>query len=98
MTEGAVAAVAATTPRIAAAALAAIRVDYEPLPAVLDIDTAMAPDAPLDHVRLALQLVHFLAEFVKCETLIGYVALQSLLESPGTLLDFFHMLFNAIEG
>ncbi|MBP9034136.1 MAG: xanthine dehydrogenase family protein molybdopterin-binding subunit, partial [Pseudomonadales bacterium] len=45
----AVAAVAATTPRIAAQALAAIRVDYEPLPAVLDLDAAQAPDAPLLH-------------------------------------------------
>ena len=48
----AVAAVAATTPRIAAAALAAIRVDYEPLPAVLDLDAAMAPDAPLLHADM----------------------------------------------
>jgi len=45
----AVAAVAATTPRIAAAALAAIRVDYEPLTPVLDLDAAQAPDAPLLH-------------------------------------------------
>ena len=48
----AVAAVAATTPRIAAAALAAIRVDYEALPAVLDIDAAIAPDAPLLHADM----------------------------------------------
>ena len=49
----AVAAVAATTPEIAARALDAIVVDYEPLPAVLDLAHAVAPDAPIlhDHVR-----------------------------------------------
>jgi len=44
-----VAAVAATTPRIAEEALAAIRVEYEPLPLVLDVLDAMKPDAPLLH-------------------------------------------------
>ncbi len=49
----AVAAVAATSPRIAEEALALIEVDYEPLPHVLDIRAAMAPDAPIlhDHIR-----------------------------------------------
>lgn len=42
----AVAAVAATTTTIAEEALRAIKVEYEPLPAVLDIDSAMAEDAP----------------------------------------------------
>jgi CO/xanthine dehydrogenase Mo-binding subunit len=45
----AVAAVAAMTRRQADAALAAIRVDYQPLPAVFDLDAAMRPDAPLLH-------------------------------------------------
>ena len=47
-----VAAVAAVDPHVAEAALALIDVDYEPLPAVLDIASAMAPDAPVlhDHV------------------------------------------------
>ncbi len=44
-----VAAVAATTPEAAEAALAAIEVRYEPLPAVLDAEAAMAPGAPLVH-------------------------------------------------
>jgi CO/xanthine dehydrogenase Mo-binding subunit len=44
-----VAAVAATTPEAADAALAAIEVVYEPLPSVLDLDTALAPGAPLIH-------------------------------------------------
>ena len=43
----AVAAVAAATPQLAEQALAAIRVDYEVLTPVLDLDAAMAPDAPL---------------------------------------------------
>ncbi len=43
----AVAAVAASSPRLAEAALEAIEVEYEPLPVVLDVDAAMAPDAPL---------------------------------------------------
>ena len=44
-----VAAVAATTPEAAEAALAAIEVVYEPLPAVLDLEAAFAPGAPLVH-------------------------------------------------
>jgi xanthine dehydrogenase molybdenum-binding subunit len=47
-----VAAVAAVDPHIAEAALALIDVEYEPLPAVVGIGAAMAPDAPVlhDHV------------------------------------------------
>ena len=45
----AVAAVAATTPEIAAEAARRIRVDYEPLPPVLDVLEAMADTAPLLH-------------------------------------------------
>jgi CO/xanthine dehydrogenase Mo-binding subunit len=44
-----VAAVAAVDLHVAEAALALIEVDYEPLPAVLDIAAAMAPDAPVLH-------------------------------------------------
>ncbi|MBI4255725.1 MAG: molybdopterin-dependent oxidoreductase, partial [Candidatus Rokubacteria bacterium] len=44
-----VAAVAATTREAAEAALAAIDVVYEPLPAVLDLEAALAPGAPLIH-------------------------------------------------
>jgi len=49
----AVAAVAATSTRIAQEALSLIEVDYEPLPHVLDIRAAMAPGAPIlhDHMR-----------------------------------------------
>jgi len=43
----AVAAVAATTPEIAAEAIKLIEVDYEVLPHVIDVDEAMAEDAPL---------------------------------------------------
>jgi len=44
-----VAAVAAETPEIAAAALAAIKVEYEILPAVLSIDAALQEGAPVIH-------------------------------------------------
>ncbi|PYO57134.1 MAG: aldehyde oxidase [Candidatus Rokuibacteriota bacterium] len=44
-----VAAVAAATPEAAEAALAALDVVYEPLPAVLDLEAALAPGAPLIH-------------------------------------------------
>src|SRR5215468_1549368 len=44
-----VAAVAAATPEAAQEALAAIEVVYEPLPAVLDLEAALAPGAPLVH-------------------------------------------------
>ncbi|MGE0849521.1 MAG: xanthine dehydrogenase family protein molybdopterin-binding subunit [Hyphomicrobiaceae bacterium] len=44
-----VAAVAAVDLHIASEALALIEVDYAPLPAVLDIASAMAPDAPVLH-------------------------------------------------
>jgi CO/xanthine dehydrogenase Mo-binding subunit len=43
------AAVAASTPEAAEAAIAAIDVVYEPLPAVLDIEAALLPGAPLIH-------------------------------------------------
>jgi len=43
----AVAAVAAVSRAVAAAALRLIAVDYEVLPHVIDVDAAMAPDAPL---------------------------------------------------
>ena len=48
----ALAAVAATSRRVAMAAMAAIEVDYEVLPHVIDIDDAMAPDAPILHPDL----------------------------------------------
>ena len=45
----AVAAVAATGPHVAEEALALIQVDYDVLPAVLDVREAMKDDAPLLH-------------------------------------------------
>src|ERR1700720_605810 len=45
----AVAAVAATSPAIAEQALDLIEVAYEVLPHVMDVEAAMAPDAPLVH-------------------------------------------------
>lgn len=44
-----VAAVAAETPEIAELALSLIKVDYEVLPAILNIDAAQLPDAPVVH-------------------------------------------------
>ncbi len=51
----AVAAVAADTPHIAAEAIQKIKVEYEPLPPVLDVRAAMRDDAPIlnDDVRTA---------------------------------------------
>jgi len=51
----AVAAVAATTLQAAEAALAAIGVEYEALPAVLDVERAMKADAPILHPGLRTQ-------------------------------------------
>jgi len=48
----AVAAVAATSPHIAEEALKLIRVDYEPLPPVIDVRAAMKDGAPLLHEDL----------------------------------------------
>lgn len=48
----AVAAVAATSPHIAEEALRLIKVDYEPLPALLDVREAMKEDAPRIHEDL----------------------------------------------
>jgi CO/xanthine dehydrogenase Mo-binding subunit len=48
----AVAAVAADSPHTAEEALSRIRVDYEPLPTVLDGKKAMEPGAPILHQRL----------------------------------------------
>ena len=48
----AVAAVAATTAAIASQALDLIEVEYEVLPFVIDVEEAMAPDAPILHEDL----------------------------------------------
>ena len=48
----AVAAVAATSAAVARQALSLIEVDYEPLPHVIDVAAAMAPDAPILHENL----------------------------------------------
>jgi len=48
----AVALVAATTEQIAEEALRLIEVEYEILPAVFDIDSALMPDAPLLYEEL----------------------------------------------
>jgi CO/xanthine dehydrogenase Mo-binding subunit len=48
----AVAAVAATSPHVAEEALASIDVEYEPLPPVMDVRTAMAPGAAILHPEL----------------------------------------------
>ncbi len=47
-----VAAVAATSIEIAAQALAVIEVNYEVLPHVIDVEAAMAPDAPVLHADM----------------------------------------------
>ncbi|HET7031230.1 MAG TPA: xanthine dehydrogenase family protein molybdopterin-binding subunit [Candidatus Limnocylindrales bacterium] len=47
-----VAAVAALSPEAAAGAVAAIEVEYEDLPAVLDVEAALAPSSPLVHPEI----------------------------------------------
>jgi CO/xanthine dehydrogenase Mo-binding subunit len=47
-----VAAVGALTPEIATAAVAAIDVEYEDLPPVLDVEVALSPGAPLVHQEI----------------------------------------------
>lgn len=49
----AVACVVARDPYVAADAAAAVEVDYDPLPPVLDLEAALADDAPLAHTGLA---------------------------------------------
>ena len=53
----AVALVAATSERIAEEALGLIEVDYEVLPAVFDIDSALKPDAPLLYEELRKNII-----------------------------------------
>jgi CO/xanthine dehydrogenase Mo-binding subunit len=78
-----VAAVAATSEKIAAEALALIEVQYEPLPWVIDVEEAMRPDAPIlhDHIRfegkpsnIAGRLEHRLGDveagFAECDVVI----------------------------
>jgi CO/xanthine dehydrogenase Mo-binding subunit len=48
-----IAAVAALTPQIAAEAAALVEIDYEPLPALTDLEAALADDAPLIHEEWA---------------------------------------------
>lgn len=50
-----VAVVAATSPHIAEDALSLIKVEYQPLPPVLDPEAAMAQDAPIIHADLFTQ-------------------------------------------
>jgi CO/xanthine dehydrogenase Mo-binding subunit len=51
----AVAAVAAVSPLVAAEAVELIEVEYEPLPYVIDVEDAMAPDAPVLHEDMFTQ-------------------------------------------
>lgn len=48
-----IAAVAASTPEISAQAAAMIEIDFEPLPALTDLEAAARPDAPLVHADWA---------------------------------------------
>jgi CO/xanthine dehydrogenase Mo-binding subunit len=48
-----IAAVAASTPEIAARAAAMIEIEFEPLPALTDLEAAAQPDAPLVHADWA---------------------------------------------
>lgn len=53
-----VAAVAALTPEVAEEALRLIEVEYEVLPAIVDFEEAMKPDAPLAHQEYGTNIYH----------------------------------------
>ncbi len=53
-----VAAIIATTPEIAADAIADVEIDWEPLPAVVDLLQAMAADAPLIFADMSSNVEH----------------------------------------
>ncbi len=52
-------AVAAETPHIAEDMLEAITIEYEPIPAVTDVDQSLAPDAPTIHQGMADNIVFY---------------------------------------
>ena len=58
----------------------------------------MAADAPFDGIGLAFQLNHFIAQLIKGLALVGYMAFNGLLKSPGTLLYFLGMFLDTIKG
>ncbi|MEQ1773875.1 MAG: molybdopterin cofactor-binding domain-containing protein [Burkholderiales bacterium] len=74
-----VAAVAATTPEIARAAIDKIVVQYEVLPAVLSMDEAMAPNAPLVHDDCAGNIAHEF-NFERGEVDAGFKASDCIVE------------------
>src|SRR5258705_6128759 len=74
-----VAAVAALDPETARAAVDRIKVEYEVLPAVLSIDEALAPDAPLVHDDAAGNVAHHFA-FERGEVDAGFKASDVIVE------------------
>ena len=74
-----VAAVAATTPEIARAAVDLIKVEYEVLPAALSMDEALAPGAPLVHDDTAGNVAHHFA-FERGDVDAGFKASDVIVE------------------
>ena len=74
-----VAAVAATDPETARAAVDQIKVEYEVLPAVLSLDEALAPGAPLVHDDAAGNVAHHFA-FERGDVDAGFKASDVMVE------------------
>ena len=74
-----VAAVAAADADIARAAIDRIRVEYEPLPAVLSLDEALAPGAPLVHEDAERNVAHHFA-FERGDVDAGFRASEVVVE------------------
>ena len=74
-----VAAVAALDPETARAAIDRIKVEYEVLPAVLSMDEALAPEAPLVHDDAAGNIAHHFA-FERGDVDAGFKASDAIVE------------------
>jgi CO/xanthine dehydrogenase Mo-binding subunit len=84
-----IAAVAALERAAAEAALGKIRVEYEPLPAAVDIEDAMAAGAPLVH-PFAERNICFQTELVKGNVEHGFAAADEIFEDTFEFPMIFH--------
>jgi len=82
-----VAAVAAETPEIAASAARLIDVTYENLPAVLSIDEALAPDAPLIHPEGEATGIHDAARNIVSVVNVDIGDVEAGLAGSATVVD-----------
>ncbi len=90
-----VAAVAATDPETARAAIDKIVVQYEPLPAVFSLDEAMAPGAPLVHDDAAGNVAHEFA-FERGDVDAGFKASDVVVEGTWDSVRQWHSSLETI--